>query len=280
MAYDWKQELKKVKEHYSNDPMQKRFSAIITGETNAGKTYLLRTARFPVHIDSFDPGGTKCLDKWIKSGDIVADTTYETEDPFDPRIYAEWKKVNEIRLKVGYFDHFGTYCIDSLTTFAQAAMNYQLGLHNRAGEVPQHRHDYNPQKVEIENRIRRLMNLPCDFIITGHLRENRRLISIERSSGIRNEEVTYRLYVTGQAVVTIPLLFDELYVLTGSGTNPRRRLLIDSLGKYIARSRLKGSGKLNAEEEPDIRKLLKKAGLNWKDKDNLDNQTRGGDEKK
>lgn len=269
MAYDWKQELDKVRKHYEGDPMQKRFSAIVTGETNSGKTYLLRTARFPVHIDSFDPGGTKCLKQWIDSGDIVADTTYETEDPFDPKIYAEWKKVNEIRLKIGYFDHFGTYCIDSLTTFAQAAMNAQLALKNRAGEVPQHRVDYNPQKVEIENRIRRFMNLPCDFIITGHLKEERRLISIDKSSGAKQEEVTHRLHITGQAVITIPLLFDELYVLTGKGTNPRRRLLIDSLGDYIARSRLKGGGKLAAEEEPDIKALLKKVGLAWEDKPKL-----------
>jgi len=269
MPYDAKAELEKVKKHYANDPMQKRFSAIVTGETNSGKTYLFSTARFPVHLDSFDPGGTKCLRKWIESGDIVADTQWETEDPFDPKVYAEWKKVNEIRLKIGYFNQFGTYGIDGLTTFAQAAMNFQLASKGRAGEAPLHRQDYNPQKVEIENRIRRLMNLPCDFIITGHLREERRLISVDKSSGAKQEEVTYRLYITGQAVITVPLLFDELYVIVGKGVNPRRRMLVDSLGEYIARSRLKGSGKLAAEEEPNIKALLKKVGLDWEDKPRL-----------
>ena len=71
MPYDALTELKRVKEYYNNDPLQKRFSAIICGETNTGKTYLLNTARFPIHIDSFDPGGTKCLDPWIKKGDIA-----------------------------------------------------------------------------------------------------------------------------------------------------------------------------------------------------------------
>lgn len=271
MAYDAAAELKKVREFYASDKMQKRFSAIITGETNAGKTYLLRTARFPIHIDSFDPGGTKCLKDLIDSGDIIADTQWETEDPFNPKVYVEWKKVNEIRLKIGYFEQFGTYCIDSLTTFAQAAMNFQLGMKNDAGGVPQHRRDYNPQKVEIENRIRRLMNLPCDFIITGHLRETRDLRSVDKSSGIKYEEVRYRLHITGQAVVTIPLLFDELYVIKGKGENPRREMLIDSLGEYVARSRLKGNGKLSASETPDIKALLKKAGLEWEDKPKLDN---------
>ena len=271
MAYDAKAELKKVKEFYSNDRLQKRFSAIGTGETNAGKTFLLRTARFPIHIDSFDPGGTKCLKDLIDKGDVVADTQWETEDPFNPKVYAEWKKVNEIRLQTNYFDMFGTYCIDSLTTFAQAAMNYQLNLKNRAGEVPQHRKDYNPQKVEIENRVRRLMNLPCDFIITGHLKESRDLRNIDKQTGIRYEEIKYRLHITGQAIITIPLLFDELYVIVGKGNPPKREMLIDSLGEYIARSRLKANGKLSAIEEPDIKKLLKKSGLNWEDKPRLVN---------
>lgn len=269
MPYDAKAELKKVRDHYSQDPLQKRFSALVTGETNAGKTYLLRTARRPIHIDSFDPGGSKCLQDLIDSGDIVVDTTWENENPYDPKVYADWKKTNEIRLKIGYFDQFGTYAIDSLTTFSQTVMNYQLAGKDAAGSVPQHRRDYNPQKVEIENRIRRLMNLPCDFILMAHLERLEKLKSIDKSTGIRYEEVQYRIMITGKAVMTIPLLFDELYVIQGKGTNPRREMLIDSLGEYIARSRLKGGGKLSAIELPDIRALLKKAGLQWKDKPKL-----------
>ena len=77
MPYDKLAELKRVTDYYAGDSLQKRFSAIISGETNSGKTYLLRTARMPVHIDSFDPGGTKCLQPWIDRGQIVADTTWE-----------------------------------------------------------------------------------------------------------------------------------------------------------------------------------------------------------
>jgi len=275
MSYDPMKELKRVTDYYNGDPLQKRFSAIITGETNAGKTYTLRTARFPVHIDSFDPGGTKCLVDLIRNkenpkGQIVADTSWETEDPFDPKVFAEWMKVTNIRLQTNYFSMFGTYCIDSLTTFGKAVMNYQLGLKSRAGEVPQHRHDYNPQKTFIENYIRKLMNLDCDFIVTGHLREMEELLSIDTQTGIRRTDIKFRLYVTGQAVITIPLLFDELYTIIGKGNPPKREMLIDSLGKYIARSRLKRNGKLEASEEPDIRKLLKKIGLKWEDKPRLE----------
>jgi len=269
MAYDAKAELAKVKEYYSEDKLQKRFSALITGETNSGKTYLLRTCRKPIHVDSFDPGGTKCIRDLIKSGDVVVDTFFESEDPYNPTAYAEWRKRVELRLQIGYFEQFGTYCIDSLTTFSDAVMNNQLNLKSRAGEKPLYNVDYTPQKIEIENRIRQLMNLTCDFILTGHLERIAKLKSIDKK-GIRDEEVIYRLMITGKAVMTIPLLFDELYVLQGKGSNPRREMLIDSLGEYIARSRFKGSDNLGAVVQPNIKEFLKVAGLDWEDKSPLE----------
>ncbi len=269
MAYDAKTELDRVKKYYANDPLQKRFSAIISGETNTGKTFLLRTARLPIHIDSFDPGGTKCLSDLIQKGDVVVDTKWENENPFKPSAFAEWMKTTEIRFETKYFEQFGTYCIDSLTTFSTAVMNHQLGLKSRAGEAPQHRVDYQPQKVLIENYIRKLMNLSCDFILTGHLKEEEELLFIDPKTGIKKTDIKYRLFITGQAVITIPLLFDELYVLIGKGSPPKREMLIDSLGKYIARSRLKADNKLLFSEEPDIKKLLKKVGLKWEDKSRL-----------
>lgn len=273
MAYDAQDELKKVKEYYNQDPLQKRFSALITGETNAGKTFILRTARRPIHIDSFDPGGTKCLRDLISSGDIVADTSFEADDPYNPKAFANWMRAIDRRMHVGYFKQFGTYCIDSATTFGEAVMGYQLGLVSHSGEVPSHRRDYNPQKVFMVNYITKLMTLPCDFILTGHLREIKKLIRVDNKTGIITEEIKYRFYTTGQAVVTIPLLFDEIYVIVGDGETrdgPKRKMLIDSLGTYNARSRLKANGLLNASEEPNIKKILKKTGFDSRDKPKLE----------
>lgn len=272
MAYTYKNELASVKKYYEGDPMQKRFSALITGETNAGKTFLLRTARMPIHIDSFDPGGTKGLRDYIRAGKIVADTSWETDDPFEPTAFAEWMKAVDRRITYKYFEQFGTYCLDSATTWGEAVMAYGLGLKNRAGEAPRHNHDYMPAKVHMTNYIRKLMNLPCDFILTGHLREMTTLLSIDTKTGIKREETKYRFLTVGQAVVTIPLLFDEIYVLIGekSSSGVRRKMLIDSLGEYVARSRLRADGKLDAIEDPDIKKILKKIGLPWEDKPMLE----------
>lgn len=271
MPYDAQKELEKIREYYKGDRLQKRFSALVTGETNAGKTFILRTARKPVHVDSFDPGGTKCLADLIKSGDVVADTRWENEDPYSPKAFAEWMKAVDLRFQIGYFDQFATYCIDSATTFGDAVMGYQLGNKSRAGETPQRNVDYMPQKTYMTNYIKKLMTLPCDFIMTGHLREIRKLIHLDTKTGVAHEDVKYRFYTTGQAVVTIPLLFDEIYVIVGQEgrDGPKREMLVDSLGTYVARSRLKRDGLLSAIEPPDIKALLKKAGFSTEDKPKL-----------
>ena len=274
MPYDPLKELKRVTDYYDQDPLQKRFSAIVSGETGSGKTFLLSTCRFPMHIDSFDPGGTKCLRPWIRckenpNGQIIADTRWENEDPYDPTVYAAWEKDTEVRLQTNYFNFFGTYVLDSLTTFGQAVMNNQLKSQNRAGENPMFRRDYNPTKVVIVNKIKKLMGLKCDFIVTSHLRESEDTIG-QTTDGVPIKTEKYRLHITGDAIVTIPLQFDELYVLSGKGSPVKRKLMIDSQGKYVARSRLKANGKLSHEEEPDISKLLKKIGLTWEDLPKLD----------
>ena len=271
MPYDYKAEINRVKEYYSNDPLQQRFSALITGESGSGKTFILRTARFPIHIDSFDPGGSKCLRKWIKSGDVVADTSWEREDPFDPARFGEWMTAIDRRLSVGYFDHFGTYCLDSATTWGDAVMNHQLKEAGRVAQAPKFTKDYTPQKVMMINYIKKLMNLPCDFILTGHLKSIEEVIG-QTKQGSDIKRVKYRFLTTGQATVIIPLQFDELYTLIGEETSSgiQRSILTDAQGTYVARSRLRADGLLNDKEKPDIKALLKKINIDWQDKPKLE----------
>ncbi len=270
MTYGKLDELKKVRDYYNQDPLQKRFSALITGESGAGKTFILRTARFPIHIDSFDPGGTKCLTNLIRSGDVIADTQWELEDPYKPRVFANWMKAIDIRLRTNYFDMFGTYVIDSASTWGDAIMNYQLNSQSRAGEAPKFTKDYTPQKILMINYIKKLMSIKCDFILTGHLKTTEEIVG-QTKDGTPLKKTKYRFNTTGKAVITIPLQFDEIYVIRGfpgpGGT--KRELLVDSQGQYIARSRLRANNKLNSIEEPDIKKLLKKIGLSWQDKPKL-----------
>lgn len=244
---------------YDDNPRTKSFTAIILGASGSGKSFLLRTARKPIHYDSFDPGGTKNLRKWVDKGEIVADVRWEEEDPENPTVFLNWEKETKRRIQEGYFNHFGSYVIDSATTWSDSIMNQILKAAGLAGHPPRWAHDYVPQKIKIHNWVKRLMKLPCDFYMTGHLAGSK-------------DDVTGRMYyefmTTGKGAITLPLLFDEIYVMlpkeTSSGVE--YRILTKATGTYTARSRLAEDGKLDTYEKPDIKHILKKAGFPCVDK--------------
>jgi len=259
MPLDIKAEIKKIREYYANDTKQDSFNLLLVGESGSGKTFMSRTARKPVHIDSFDIGGTKCVRKWIDKGEIIADTQWESEDPLKPSEFKAWKKEFEHRLTNGYFNDFGTYWLSSGTSWSDAVMNYVLAKAGIAGEAPRFTKDYTPQKVMIRNYITKMLNLPCDFVFEGHLK-----LVEDPDKG-----TVFRFMTTGQGMVTIPLLFDEIYVTSPKETSSgvEYRLLTKSTGTFLARSRLAADGLLDTYEKPDIKNILKKVGREYKDKE-------------
>jgi hypothetical protein len=266
MALDARVEVEKLRKMYQDDPRQQSFNLLLIGEKGTGKTKILQTARKPVHVDSFDPGGTLVLKQEIKKGLIVPDTRWENEDPYKPRVYSEWKKVFDERRQNKYFDSFGTYCVDSSTSWAQSIMAFLLGKVSQAGEAPKWNRDYKPQRTLIENHLRQMLELPCDFILTGHIGP------VYEGKIIDGEEVQvvvgYRFVSTGQGTIIIPLMFSELWVTTTKDTSkgPEYGVLTSRKGLYLASTRI-GDGKFDQIEKPDICGLLKKAGWQWKNKE-------------
>lgn len=252
-------EIEEVRKRYEEDDSQSSFNLLLLGEMGTGKTFLARTARKPVHIDSFDPGGTKGLAKWVKRGEIVADTRYESEDRTSPKWFRRWEKTTEERIRSGYFNYFGTYVLDSSTSWSEAIMNQLLLKAGIAGEAPRWAKDYVPQKVAIQNWVKKLLNLQCDFILTGHLK------LVEDPIDGKHK---FRYMTTGQGMIIIPTLFDEVYVTLTKETSKgvEYQLLTANIGTYAARSRLKADGKLETYEEPDLKGILKKAGRDYSDK--------------
>lgn len=261
-------EIERLRSRYASDPRQKSFRVLITGESKTGKTHLLRTARKPVHTDSFDPGGTLVLRDLITKGVIVADTIYEDEDRTSPNMFREWARNFEQRIKTKYFEHFGTYCLDSSTLWADAIMNHVMNKDKRAGEAPNFYKDYNPQKVEIQNWMKRILTLPCDVIVTGHLEG-------EYDDKIVNGELVrdlqrYKYMTTGKGAIVIPLLFDEQWTTFAetSGRAVEYKILTAPWRLYRAGTRI-GRGVFETFEKPDIKHLLKKAGWPTEDKEKL-----------
>jgi len=254
-----KTEVAKLQTMYHEAPRSSSFNFLLLGESGTGKSFLLHTARKPIHLDCFDPGGTKNLIELITKGELIPDIRWEDEDPANPSVFREWETVMKERIRSGYFNHFGTYCLDSSTTWTDAIMNQILKSEGLAGQPPRWAHDYVPQKVKIQNWIKVLMKLPCDFILTGHL------------EGTKDEvtgRLSYRYMVTGKAQVTIPLLFDEIWVCDPKSTSSgvEYRILTQSNGTYLARSRMAKKGLLKTYEEPNIKAMLKKCGFPTEDK--------------
>lgn len=254
-----KKSVEELRQMYKEDPRRGTLNILLLGELGTGKTYLSSTARKPVHIDSFDPGGTDSVEDFIKRGDIVADTRWEREDPENPIFYEKWEEEFDTRVADGYFEAFGTYWLDSSTTWSEAIMNWILKKSGIAGKAPRFTHDYVPQKMEIRNKVRKMLDLPCDFVMTGHLEGNK-------------DEVTggmsYRFMTTGKGAITLPLLFNEIWIMDPKETSkgPEYRILTRATGRHMARSRLAKGGLLDTYEKPDLKAILKKAHMPTEDK--------------
>jgi hypothetical protein len=261
MPIDIKKEFADIRAMYDTSAQQKHAAFLVYGGSGAGKTRLLSTCRRPIHIDSFDPRGTANVQvkKGIAEGWILADVRYEAEDPFNPTVFALWDREYERRQREKYFDHIGTYCVDSATLWEAAAMNQVLKTAkggSRAGSQP-YEQDYLPAMYMIKNAIKDFLTLPCDIVLTAH--EN-----------IMQDEATGKMYVTPLFVgkkQNNPVFFSELYYLQSTRTSAgvKYTMLTQSDGTYRAKTRM-GEGIFTANEEPDIKTLLKKAGYEIEDK--------------
>lgn len=262
MALDINKEIAAIQEMYGKSVLIHTFNALVYGGIGSGKTHLLQTARRPILIDSFDPGGTKTIlntCRGIQEGWIIVDNRWEDETPRAPKKYMEWEKEHFRRKAEGFYALFGTYAMDSLTTFASLAMYEILKRKGRPAGVPQ-QDDYLPQMTLLENAIKEFIALPCDCILTAHPDADK-------------DEVTGRMFigpmVTGKLKVRLPLLFDEIYCAESKETGPNKTeysLITKPTGLYTARTRIGAGGKFDLREKPDIKYLLKKAGYPADDK--------------
>ena len=123
MTLDIKVEGAKLRDIYKTSKHSHTTNFLIYGGVGSGKTYSLRTARAPVLVHSFDPGGSSVLEKEIKNGRIIVDTRFEIENPANPSAFRLWDAEFHRLLRIGFFEHLGTYAIDSITTWGQAALN-------------------------------------------------------------------------------------------------------------------------------------------------------------
>ena len=249
------------------------FSCLLMGVFGSGKTLTACTGRLPILIDMFDPKGSIVLHadphlkELVKQKKIIVRPFWK-EDSQKPSEYSRWEKQWKSDCESGFLSLFGTYILDSGTTWIEALANYisktkggkrnyDLGGKNITGNLEIQ--DYIPMYNMIMDMVKLTSSHGCDFIYTAHLLT----IEDEVTGSITAVLDTYKKLRS-----KLPKLFSEKYVIakTPAPGGAKHELLLHSTGKYEASSQLMASGKLDAKEEPNIKKLLEKAGLPTADK--------------
>lgn len=246
--------------HFQENTSDENINYFIFGPSKVGKTTLLATARRPVYIFQFDPGGSRVegLRKGIKEGWIIVDSRYEQDDPKDPKKWDLFTKDVKTKKKTGFFDHVGTVVVDSLTTMNKVAMNHVLSQAKRAGTHP-YQQDWPIQMAYVYNLITLLLQTNCDTIFLAH-------------DDLQKDEltgaITYEPLVSGKHRRQLPILFDELLVMGAkkNGKNVERYILTQPVQRYKSVGSRIGGTKFKDEMAPDLRAMREIAGFPMEDK--------------
>ena len=251
------------------------YSALIKGVEGSGKSTFLTTGRLPILVDLFDPKGAVLFNTdprliRLRKERKLFVRFFIKENSQQPTEYLRWEKQWQKDCKSGFLSMFGTYGVDSGTTWLEAMANYIT--HAKGGKRDYliqgirktgnlQIEDYIPMYNMVMDLIKLSSSQGCDFIYIAHL--VRKTIGDGEFSQVVTELDTYERLKS-----KIPKLFAEKYCMVKkpSSQGSKRILLLDSTGEYEASSQLMASGKLKKEEEPNLKELLKKAGLPTEDK--------------
>ena len=272
-----KANINRIKKVYEDSPQTNMMHLLLLGEKGVGKTSILKTCPKPILVHSFDPGGTDVLKDMIKSGDCLVDNSFEKDSYQEPQAYLKWEKeFNNLR-RAKFFNHIGTFAVDSLTVMCTSLlwqimkkegrqmpdMSTALNLKGKGSAGHGMRvQDWNTVLTAFQMISRTLATLPCHTILIGHIGEK---------LDAATETMVKGIILPGQAKDHIPIILNEYYVLIAKrrGGNLERKLLTQTDGRLLATTRM-GSGKFEKEEEPNIRRLLKIAGFPYEDRPKLD----------
>lgn len=225
-------------------------SILIMGQPGTGKTFLAGTAPRPILIDQFDPGGSKTVQHLIDKGDVIV-RNYSGDNRESPQMYMRWEAQFQADIKDGFFNHVGTYVLDSMTTFMKALQNQVLKTNKvkRSFDNVAVPADYGVMQSIVTDVLGRACSLPCHFLCVTHLRQEK-------------DEVSGRIYnqidLFNSLRSQVPALFDEKYVTVAKSQFNKSKyfLLTANTGNYMASTR-SAPGILKSEEEnPNLTELL------------------------
>ena len=246
---------------------QIRFSCLLRGPEGTGKTTCSCTGRMPIVVESFDPLGTTILHttpkfkKMQDEGNLIVNAWWG-ESSEKPWIYKAFDKHWQEICKSGFLNHVGTYVFDGHSGIQRSISNYMRFSRaayrkNRTDILAQG--DY----PVIYNVIYDFVNITathgCDVVYVAHT---------EMDKDELTGEILAQVHAYKSLKVDLPSMFTEKYTLLKkmSGGKPHHYLLTNDQGRHRASTQLGAHGKFDLEEEPNLKVLLKKAGLSTEDK--------------
>jgi len=259
-----KNRVDEIRNRYEARERIDKLRALVYGHCGTGKSRLALSCPQPVFADSFDPQGfeLRALRKMKTEGRLIVDDRWERDDWKNPFVYRDWEKEMLKRRKEHFFDYIGTYFLDGTTRWAQSMMYaiMKKGSKNgpsRAGGTPEIQ-DYLVQQMTGADELGRLLDLPCHVIVTGLIGTDKDEVSGKTTTG---------LLLSGKFSAQIPPLFSEVYVAQAAKGD--WHLMTKPESTYFAKTRM-GEGLFLPHEKPDIKALIRKAGMDDSDHEFLE----------
>jgi hypothetical protein len=248
---------------------------LLYGGIGVGKTFFARTCATPLVVDCFDPGGYQSLIQpgkdpnnpplELNSNLMVFD--FSDENPTAPTQYLNWVESMQNRITKGFFNHVGTYMLDSLTTFSSAIMNRVMQQNQKLHDprAIQEKSEYGPAQNYMMSALRIILSLPCHVIVTAHE-------SVDKDE-LKGSIITRTPALIGKQRTAIPLLFSEIYRMTAEVSDKGFKNVIQTAPclQNQARTRI-GGGIYDAFEEGTMRDLLKRVGIVLTNKPNFNDE--------
>jgi len=232
-------------------------SVLSFGLYGSGKTALLRTARKPVLLFLFDPGGAVPLQKEINEGSVII-MDYTNENSKTPTEFSRFEKDFDRFSRDGTFNNVGTIALDSFTTWFDAMMNQTVKTLQRKNGIPEIQ-DWQVLKNVVTNYIKLFSSFAADFYMTAHLVNDKDDITGEILSDVNAFKSLRPL---------MPIYFTEKWYLETrkKGTSFEYVINLESTGRYKASSRLKGlNDKILSVMPADIKEIFRLAGQHTED---------------
>jgi hypothetical protein len=252
-----------IRKMYLDQKRADTMSILVMGLFGTGKTRLCASGRLPLLIDSFDPKGTIVLEQVYKeeiASGMILIRTFWNESSKKPTEYKRWETQFENDVRTGFLDRFGTYAIDSASTFIDALSNKVSVIKGREDGTLAIQ-DYKIIYNTIKDIIKVASSQDCDFILTAHLVDE-----VDEVTG----KVVSQLSVYRGLKAAIPILFTEKYVLMNKpGAGGVERQLLTQDYKTFKASTQVGANCFGQIEEPNLSKLREKAGFPTEHKSSL-----------